>query len=428
MLSIKKLTAMILSAALLTGSQVSAAESDAKPVKKIVINAASRTLSLYEGNNKLGLYPLGLGKPSTPTPVGYYKVNTKEIDPPWIDPSNPEYEVPSGAGNPLGYRWMQIWGNYGIHGTNRPDSIGYYVSNGCIRMREADVEDLFDRVDIGTPVEITYNRVVVEKTADDQIVYYIYPDGYGWQSIDAAYVNRWLAPYGVSAFESDEDIRQKIYDSDGEPTYIGKAYPIEINGKRVENWEQNGRTFDSKAVVRSGITYLPAVPIAMAIKTKLEWRSGAATLRTAYGEVVGFERKKQIYFNADDAIVLFNLDGGLQNKTYTLKTVEQPIVVEEPKEKKKKPKKGEEEKQSVETPSVETKPIETQPIDEKVSEPVEEKASEPIEEKAIEEKASETIEPTEKISEPVEEKASKSGEDKKSSKKKDKKSAEELKK
>ncbi len=345
----------------------------AEAAKKIVINSASRILSLYDDDKKIAIYPLGLGKPSTPTPVGYYKINTKEINPTWIDPSNPEYEIPSGASNPLGYRWMQIWGNYGIHGTNRPDSIGHYVSNGCVRMREADVETLFEHVEIGTPVEITYNRVVVEKNADDEIVYYIYPDGYGWQPIDTAYVNQWLAPYGVSAFESDEDIEKKIYDSDGEPTIIAKAYAIELNGKRVENFEQNGRTFDSKAVVREGITYLPAVPIAMAAKTKLEWRSGESTLRTAYGEVVGMERKRQLYLNADDAIVLFSLDGGLQNvdgtngrsRIYKLQTVErlpipeeqQPETKEKGKKKKKDDKKDAEVKKELEKePEIKTEP------------------------------------------------------------------------
>ena len=125
-------------AVILNSATVAQAEEQAKETpadnKKIVINSASRILSLYDGDKKIAIYPLGLGKVNTPTPTGYYKILTKEKNPPWIDPSHPEYEVPSGPNNPLGYRWMQIHGNYGIHGTNRPDSIGHYVSNGCIRM------------------------------------------------------------------------------------------------------------------------------------------------------------------------------------------------------------------------------------------------------------------------------------------------------
>ena len=264
----------------------------AKPERKIVINSASRLLTLYEGNKKLAMYPLGLGKTSTPTPTGYYKILEKATNPTWIDPSDPEYEVPSGPNNPLGYRWMQIQGNYGIHGTNKPDSIGYYVSNGCIRMNEKDVEELYDAVEVNTPVEITYNRIVVEKAPDDNVVYYIYPDGYGWQTVEVADVIKWLEPYGVAPFVSDSEIAEKIQVSDGEPSYIGKPYNIELNGQRLPQIELNGRVFLSRAVIRDTITYLPVVPIAVALNTKIEWRASESTLKTAYGEVMGYEFKK----------------------------------------------------------------------------------------------------------------------------------------
>ncbi len=310
-----KLAAGFLGLSMLFGSTADAEESAKSPKieKRIAINAASRIMAYYENGVKIAEYPLGLGKTYTPTPVGYFKIVAKEINPPWIDPNDPEYIVSSGPDNPLGYRWMQIYGNYGIHGTNRPDSIGGYVSNGCVRMREADVETIFDAVDVGTPVDITYNRVVVEKIADGNVVYSIYPDGYGWQNIDVDYVNRWLEPYGVAPFESDASIEEKIEASDGTPTAIGKPYNIEVQGKRIDNVEVNGRKFLAKAVQRDNINYLPVVPVAMALKTKLEWRADEAALKTKYGTVTGFESKSQIYCNADDAIVLFNLDGGLQN-------------------------------------------------------------------------------------------------------------------
>ena len=305
----------------------------AKPERKIVINSASRLLTLYEGNKKLAMYPLGLGKTSTPTPTGYYKILEKATNPTWIDPSDPEYEVPSGPNNPLGYRWMQIQGNYGIHGTNKTDSIGYYVSNGCIRMNEKDVEELYDAVEVNTPVEITYNRIVVEKAPDDNVVYYIYPDGYGWQTVEVADVIKWLEPYGVAPFVSDSEIAEKIQVSDGEPSYIGKPYNIELNGQRLPQIELNGRVFLSRAVIRDTITYLPVVPIAVALNTKIEWRASESTLKTAYGEVMGYEFKKQIYCNADDAVLLFNIDGGLQNtanggKIFSLKSITPPTIEE----------------------------------------------------------------------------------------------------
>ena len=306
----EKLAAGVLSFAMIfSASNVEAA----KVEKRIAINSASRLMTYYENGVKKAVYPLGLGKTYTPTPVGYFKILEKVVNPTWIDPSDPEYMVSSGPANPLGYRWMQIRGNYGIHGTNRPDSIGGYVSNGCIRMLEADVEKLFDAVDVGTPVDITYNRVVVEKNDDGNVIYYIYPDGYGWQNIDVAYVNRWLEPYGVAPFETDSSIAEKIKLSDGQPTTIGKPYNIEVNGKRIDAITVNGKNFLAKAVIRDNVNYLPVVPIAMALRTKLEWREGAATLKTKYGTVTGFQSKNQIYCNADDAIILLNIDGGLQN-------------------------------------------------------------------------------------------------------------------
>lgn len=107
----------------------------------ISINLSLRRLSYYEGNRLIKVYPVGVGKPSTPTPTGSYTVINKIMQP----------------GSMLGTRWMGLsipTGNYGIHGTNNPKSIGGYVSNGCIRMYNQDVEALFPNVVIGTPVVI----------------------------------------------------------------------------------------------------------------------------------------------------------------------------------------------------------------------------------------------------------------------------------
>jgi hypothetical protein len=249
----KRLCAGVLGALLMAGGAASVAEcagsageaaaaEQSGDERKIVINLAARSLALFDKDKKIRLYPIGPGKESTPTPVGYYSIRSKDINPTWIDPSDPEFSIPSGAANPLGYRWMEFYSNYGIHGTNKPESIGHYVSNGCIRMNEKDVEALFDLVEIGTPVEITYNRIVVEKDDTGTIVYYIYPDGYDRQSLTVEEVNNWLAGYGVENFESDASIERKIKASDGQPTFIAKAYPLTVNGEKVKG----------KAIVKDG--------------------------------------------------------------------------------------------------------------------------------------------------------------------------------
>ncbi|SDP13590.1 Lipoprotein-anchoring transpeptidase ErfK/SrfK [Selenomonas ruminantium] len=284
--------------------------------RKISINLAARSLALFEGNKKIRLYPIGPGKASTPTPVGYYKIESKDYNPTWTDPATGR-SIPSGPDCPLGYRWMQIRGNYGIHGTNRPNSIGHYVSNGCIRLHEKDIEALFDLVKIGTPVEITYNRVVVEKLDDNTVVYYIYPDGYGWQNLNVEDVNKWLAGYGVANFVSNEDIEAKINASDGEPTYVAKVYPLYVNGEKMKN----------KAVEQDGVMYLPAIDLADAAHVNLGWDAAAQKLISTLGTAPGVDKKDVLYCKAADAKTLFKLGGTLDNNNYVMKFV--PVETQE---------------------------------------------------------------------------------------------------
>ena len=289
--------------------------------RRISINLASCSLALYEGQKKIRLYPIGPGKPQTPTPVGYFEILEKDVNPVWTDPEDPENSIPSGDSNPLGYRWMQFHGNYGIHGTNRPESVGGYVSNGCVRMHEKDVEALFDLVKVGTPVEITYNRVVVEKTPEDVVALYIYPDGYGRQPLDVAGVTEWLKGFGVQNFLSDEEIEAKIAASDGEPTYIGKVYNVKVNGKTLKN----------KAVVQEGITYLSAIDLADATGIALGYDAPSDVLISTYGRAIGYNKKDVLYCNADDVATLFHLDGGLDGKEGFVyqKAAAKPVVQQE---------------------------------------------------------------------------------------------------
>ena len=107
----------------------------------ITINTQNHTLTLNQNGAPRKIYPVAIGKPATPTPKGTYKIKNKALNP----------------GGPFGARWMGLThpkGGYGIHGTNNPSSIGKSVSNGCIRMYNDDVIELYDRVTIGTVVTI----------------------------------------------------------------------------------------------------------------------------------------------------------------------------------------------------------------------------------------------------------------------------------
>ena len=111
------------------------------PSHSIVIYTTRRQLELYEGNRLIRHYPIAVGKGATPTPPGRYTIATKTVFP----------------GGVFGSRWMGLSiPHYGIHGTNNPTSIGQAVSKGCIRMHNHDVEHLFQRVEVGTPVIIQH--------------------------------------------------------------------------------------------------------------------------------------------------------------------------------------------------------------------------------------------------------------------------------
>jgi lipoprotein-anchoring transpeptidase ErfK/SrfK len=128
---------------------------------RIVVDRASHTLTLYQRGKIAKTYGIAVGSPTYPTPAGSFEIVSMQMHPTWTPPDSDWAKdaevIPPGPDNPLGTRWMGLsapGGTVGIHGTNSPASIGYSVSHGCIRMAIPDVEDLYDRVATGTPVEI----------------------------------------------------------------------------------------------------------------------------------------------------------------------------------------------------------------------------------------------------------------------------------
>jgi len=106
-------------------------------------------------------YGIAVGAAGFETPRGRYRIQNKTVNPAWSAPNKPwaglyaGTVVPGGrADNPLKARWLGIANGVGIHGTGSEFSIGSRASHGCIRMRVADVVDLYPRVPVGTPVLI----------------------------------------------------------------------------------------------------------------------------------------------------------------------------------------------------------------------------------------------------------------------------------
>lgn len=118
---------------------------------------------LSPANKVIKCYPIACGSYAWPTPPGNYYIKDKEMYPTWYPPPSPwavgAKPIPPGPGNPLGTRWIGLNGeDLGIHGTPSAWSIGYPDSHGCIRMFIPDAEELYDLVQVGTPVDIYSTR------------------------------------------------------------------------------------------------------------------------------------------------------------------------------------------------------------------------------------------------------------------------------
>ncbi|MEA2906335.1 MAG: hypothetical protein QOI12_3722 [Alphaproteobacteria bacterium] len=132
-------------------------------VGTIVVKTGERRLYYVVGNGRAIRYPVGVGKAGKQW-TGTARIDGKYIKPAWSPPAdvkrdNPRLPavIPGGSPkNPMGVAAMTLSrGQYAIHGTNVPGSIGGFVSYGCIRMYNADITDLFGRASLGTTVVVT---------------------------------------------------------------------------------------------------------------------------------------------------------------------------------------------------------------------------------------------------------------------------------
>lgn len=153
------------------------------PSDGLVLNLPERGVYLYRQGALVKFYPVAIGMPGWNTPVGDFTIATREVDPTWDPPAWAGVAGPVGPGpaNPLGDRWLGLSRRgYGMHGTNRPDSIGGAVSHGCIRMYPESIRDLFGRVQVGMPLRIEYEPVKLGcDPASGRVFLAVFPDVYG---------------------------------------------------------------------------------------------------------------------------------------------------------------------------------------------------------------------------------------------------------
>jgi lipoprotein-anchoring transpeptidase ErfK/SrfK len=127
--------------------------------KVILVRIGENKAYLYEDGKITHEYLVATGQPAYPTPTGVFEITEKRYMPTWINPapdgwgSSMPASIPPGIDNPLGLRALN-WSASGIrfHGTTAIYSLGFNASHGCVRMSNDDVIELYDIVDVGTPI------------------------------------------------------------------------------------------------------------------------------------------------------------------------------------------------------------------------------------------------------------------------------------
>jgi lipoprotein-anchoring transpeptidase ErfK/SrfK len=123
---------------------------------QLVVDLSDRKVHLYADGIQTD-YDIAVGQAGWETPAGKFSILNMQLNPTWQHPFTGDI-IQTGIDNPLGSRWIGFWTDgthqIGFHGTNQADLIGQAVSHGCIRMRDADIQALYERVAIGTAVVV----------------------------------------------------------------------------------------------------------------------------------------------------------------------------------------------------------------------------------------------------------------------------------
>ncbi len=257
----------------------------------VVINLPARTLYWYWDGVLVRSFPVGVGKPPTPTIVGSFRVENKAVHPWWLPPSGGE-PVPPGPQNPLGTRWIGFRGGYGIHGNNNPASIGHLVSLGCVRMYLDDVEWLYEQVAVGTPVTVQYEPVQIQVGTDGREYLAVYPDVYGrghpspadvlkaaGYSPDAVEVTGpGLYRLDAEGFVNGSDIRMALHR--GQPYVLARDLAVRMGAAVTWDPESRRVSLDGQplpTVLLGGRGYVDAGAAAAVLGVEYSWNPDTAT-------------------------------------------------------------------------------------------------------------------------------------------------------
>lgn len=207
------------------------------PRKGIVINIAEMRLYYYHPDGvTVSTFPVGVGQDGWNTPLGKTQITRKRKDPTWVVPDS-IYEnrmeagaptpkvVPPGPTNPLGKYAMNLgFNSIVIHGTPYERAVGLRSSHGCIRMLNSDVEQIYNRANIGTPVYIVHQTVKIGRTGNE-----LYLEAHEPISDELQQTTRQDIPYLIRKAAGDKshikvkwnDLERLQSRADGCPQFIG---------------------------------------------------------------------------------------------------------------------------------------------------------------------------------------------------------------
>jgi lipoprotein-anchoring transpeptidase ErfK/SrfK len=143
-----------------TKPEITKSEVAAEYPSYLTLDRGTFTLRLFQHLKLTKEYTVAVGMEGLETPEGLYHIQEKEENPVWHVPNSAwagslaGQTIPPGPSNPIKARWMGIFEGAGIHGTEETYSLGHAESHGCIRMAIPDVEELYDLVEVGTPIFI----------------------------------------------------------------------------------------------------------------------------------------------------------------------------------------------------------------------------------------------------------------------------------
>ena len=189
-------------------------------------------------------HPVGIGRATWRTPRGRFNVRGKTTDPMWVIPESIRKErledkkdtrtsIRGGdPENPLGrYRLELTIPKYAIHGTNQPWGIGRLVSHGCVQLYPEDIERLFPLVEIGTPVEFTYQPLKAGMR-DGAVYVEVHPDIYKYAPTTPATARATLARRKLAAAADPKSLDAALSESRGVPVPLAPA-PRQAGGRSL---------------------------------------------------------------------------------------------------------------------------------------------------------------------------------------------------